>query len=351
MIASASAEQFEAAIGLVGRDPNVDAVVAIYVPVLVTQADDIARGIARGAATLPIDKPITAVFMSSKGAPAALSAGTRGSIPSYRYPENAALALSAAARYGAWRRQPIGVKLTFSADQAQRVRTQIRRWRSAHPSECWLPFDEIAALLSIIGVRVAEHRTTPATAEDAVDAAQAVGYPVVIKAIAAGLLHKTDVGGVTLDLADATGVHAAATAMRARFAARGVALEGFLIQQQIPRGVEALVGVTTDASLGPLLVAGIGGVAVELYKDIALGLTPVTDTEASAMLDRLRGRALLDGFRGAPPADRPALLDVLQRISALVELMPELVELDLNPVVVLEHGAIAVDARMRLAPG
>ena len=350
MIASASAEQFEAAISLVGRDPNVDSVIAIYVPVLVTQPEDIARGIARGAATVPLDKPIAAVFMSSQAVPAALSAGARGALPSYRYPENAAFALSAAARYGAWRQRPAGVKLALSADQAQRVRTRVRGWRAAHPSECWLPFDEIAALLSIVGVNVAEHRTTPATAVAAIDAAQALGYPVVLKAIASGVLHKTDVGGVALDLADATAVGAAAHAMLARFAARGVTLDGLLVQHQVPRGVEALVGVTSDASLGPLLVAGIGGVAVELYKDIALGVTPVTDTEASAMIDRLRGRALLDGFRGAPPADRPALLDVLQRISALVELMPELVELDLNPVVVLEHGAIAVDARMRLAP-
>ncbi len=351
MIASAPAEHFEAAIRLVGRDPNVDAVVAIYVPVLVTEPEDIAGGIARGAAAIPLDKPITAVFMSSQGAPAALTGGARGAIPVYRYPENAALALSAAARYGAWKRRPPGATLTLSADQAQQVRARIRTWRAAHPGERWLPFDEISALLTIIGVPVAGHHATPADPDAAALAAQALGYPVVLKAVAPNLLHKTDVGGVALDLGDATAVRAAATAMLARFAARDAPLAGFLVQQQIARGVEALVGVTSDASLGPLLVAGIGGAAVELYKDIALGVTPVTDVDASAMLDRLRGRALLDGFRGAPPADRPALLDVLQRISALVEVMPELIELDLNPVVVLERGAIAVDARMRITPG
>jgi acyl-CoA synthetase (NDP forming) len=137
--------------------------------------------------------------------------------------------------------------------------------------------------------------------------------------------------------------------MSASFAARGVALDSFIVQRQLPRGVEALVGVTTDPSLGPLLVAGIGGVAVELYKDVAFRVTPVTDAGAAEMLDQLRGRALFDGFRGAPRADRSALIDVLRRISALVELVPELSELDLNPVVVLEHGAIAVDARMRFS--
>ncbi|MBC7976117.1 MAG: CoA-binding protein, partial [Myxococcales bacterium] len=212
MIASASAEQFEAAIGLVGRDPHVDAVVAIYVPVLVTQSEDIAGGIARGAAAVPLDKPIAAVFMSSKGAPALLSSGARGVIPSYRYPENAALSLALAARYGAWRRRPAGVQLTLLAEQSQRVRARVRSWRAAHPRACWLPFDEIAALLAIIGVRVAAHRTTPADPDAAVAAAQALGYPVVIKAVAAGLLHKTDVGGVALDLADAPAVRAAADA-------------------------------------------------------------------------------------------------------------------------------------------
>jgi len=352
MIASASPAQFEAAIGLVGKDPNVDAVVAIYVPVQAGQADGIAAAIARGAADVPRDKPIAAVFLSSAGAPAALSAGARGAIPAYRFPENAALALSSAARYGAWRRRPVGTRLVLAPDQAQRVRARIRTWRAAHPGEAWLPFDEIAALLELIGVHVADHRITAPTAAAAVEAAGALGEPVVLKAIAPGLVHKTDVGGVALGLRDAAAVAGAADAMAARFAARGVALDGFVVQRQIRPGVEALVGVTSDPALGPLLVAGIGGVAVELYQDVALRVTPVTDVDAREMLGALRGRALLDGFRGAPPADRDALLEVIQRIAALVEIMPELAELDLNPVMVLERGAgaVVVDARLRLAP-
>jgi acetyl coenzyme A synthetase (ADP forming)-like protein len=351
MIASASAEQFEQVIGLVGRDPNVDAVVAIYVPVLVTRLEDIASAIARGAAAVPLDKPVATVFMSSKGTPAVLSRGPRGALPSYSFPENAAMALAAAVRYGAWRRRPTGSQLMLAPEQEQAVRARIRAWRAAHPGPAWLPFEEIAALLAIIGVRVAEYRTTGPDAASASAAAQELGYPVVLKAVAPGLLHKTDAGGVALDLADASAVTAAAEAMRDRFTARGAAIEGFLVQRQIPRGVEALVGVATDPSLGPLLVAGIGGVAVELYKDVAFRVTPVTDVDASEMLDQLRGRQLFDGFRGAPPADRDALLDVLRRVSALVELVPELVDLDINPVVVLERGAgaVAVDARMRLA--
>jgi len=345
MIASAPADHFELAIELVGRDPNVDAVVAIYVPPLVTRPESVAAAIARGAGKLPDDKPIATVFLSSKGTPEVLSSGPRGAIPSYSFPENAALALGAAARYGAWRQRPVGTPLRFEADREQAVRAWVRARRAAGASG-WLSFDEIAQLLAIAGVPVVAHRTVQDAAA-AVAAADELGYPVVLKAIAPTLVHKTDAGGVALGLPDAPAVAAAAAEMRARLPT----LEGFLVQRQVVRGVEALVGVTKDASLGPLLVAGIGGVAVELYKDVSFRVTPVSDRDAADMLDELRGAKLFDGFRGAPAADRPALLEVLQRISALVEIMPELVELDLNPVIVRPpgEGAIAVDARIRLA--
>ena len=176
-------------------------------------------------------------------------------------------------------------------------------------------------------------------------AARELGFPVVLKAIAPGVVHKSDVGGVALNLADEAAVRAAAEVMRTR-----LAVTGFLVQHHVPRGVEALVGVTLDPSLGALVVAGIGGTAVELYKDVAFRVTPITDVDARDMLDQLKGRPLLDGYRGAPAADREALIDVIQRIAALVELVPELVELDLNPVIVHApgEGAVVVDARLRL---
>jgi acetyl coenzyme A synthetase (ADP forming)-like protein len=352
MTAAAPAEHFAAALELVGKDPNVDAVVAIYVPPLVTRPEDIARAIARGAGAIPADKPIAAVFMSSQGRPPELSSGPRGAIPAYRFPESVALALAAAARYGAWRRRPAGARRRLGPAAEQAVRARIEAWMAEHPDGGWVALDEIAALLELVGVHVAAHRGVPADPAAAAEAAGEVGFPVVLKAVSPALLHKTDVGGVALGLADAAAVRAAAGDMRARLAARGLALTGFVVQHQVPRGVEALVGVTSDPSLGPLLVAGIGGVAVELYKDVAFRVTPVTDVDAAEMLDQLRGRALLDGFRGAPPADRPALIEVLLAISELVELVPELCELDLNPVIVAEPGAgaTAVDARLRLRP-
>jgi acyl-CoA synthetase (NDP forming) len=130
----------------------------------------------------------------------------------------------------------------------------------------------------------------------------------------------------------------------------GHALEGFLVQKQIYGGVEALVGITLDPSLGPVLIAGLGGVQVELLRDVSFRITPVSDIDAAEMVASLRAARLLDGFRGSPAVDREALLGVIQRLSALVEAFPELVELEINPLKVLPHGAVAVDARMRLAP-
>jgi acetate---CoA ligase (ADP-forming) len=347
MIAAAPPAHYERAIELVGRDPSIDAVVAIYVPPLVTNPEAVAAAIARGAARLPDATPIATVFLSSKGTPAVLSSGPRGAIPSYSFPENAALALGAAARYGAWRKRPLGTQLRLLPAHEQAVRALVRTWRlgpSAAPR--WLPFDQIARLLTIAGIPVVDHRTVrdldPAAV---VAAATGLGYPVVAKAICPDVVHKSDAGGVALGLATPADVAAAAVAMRARLPM----LEGYLVQRQVARGVEALVGVTKDASLGPLLVAGIGGVAVELYKDVSFRVSPVSDRDAADMLDQLRGKQLLDGFRGAPPADRPALIDVIQRVAALVELVPELIELDLNPVIVHGpgQGALAVDARMR----
>ena len=345
MIAAAPPEHFEAAMGLVGNDPNVDAVVAIYVPPLVTDPENIAAAIARGAARVPVTKPIATVFMSSKGTPGLLSRGPRGAVPSYTFPENAAMALAAAVRYGSWRRRPRGEHWAPTPEQEQAIRTCVRTWVSLHPGDSWLPLDIVAELLTTIGIRIAPHREVAADPQAAAAAARELGFPCVLKAIAPGLLHKSDAGGVVLDIEDETELIVAAEAMRGKLTP-----SGFIVQRQLPRGAEALVGMTLDPSLGPLLVAGIGGTAVELYKDVAFRVTPITDVDAREMLDSLRGRALLDGFRGAPPADRAALVDVIQRVAALVELVPELVELDLNPVLVFEPGAgaAAVDARMRL---
>jgi acyl-CoA synthetase (NDP forming) len=174
----------------------------------------------------------------------------------------------------------------------------------------------------------------------------------VAKVVAPGILHKSDVGGVILGLRSPTEVASAVGSLRRRVEAAGSSLEGVVLQREVPGGVEALVGVARDPTFGPLLVCGLGGVVVEVLRDVSFRLTPVTDLDAEEMIDRLRSRRLLDGYRGSPPADRAALVDTILRVSALVEAAPEIAEVDLNPVKVLEpgRGAVVVDGRIRVAP-
>jgi acyl-CoA synthetase (NDP forming) len=321
--------------------------VIIYIPVLGSPVE-MTAAIARGAAAVPPDKPVLAVLMSSAHADGALAAGARGALPVYRFPENAALALAAAARYGAWRRRPAGTPIVLEPFARQAIRAVVDRVLATGDGPRWLAPGDLRTVLRAAGIEVVmEERVAPG---DAAAAAERLGYPLVAKAIAPGVLHKTDVGGVRLGLRSDTDVVTAVDAIAGAMRAIGAPLEGILLQQEIAGGVEALVGVTTDPTFGPVLVCGLGGVLVEVLRDVSFRLPPVTDRDAVEMLAALKGSRLLDGYRGSPAADRGALVDVILRISALVEIVPELRELDLNPVKVLApgKGAVVVDARMRV---
>ncbi|HUI25679.1 MAG TPA: acetate--CoA ligase family protein, partial [Candidatus Kryptonia bacterium] len=350
LTAAATGEQYARAIELVGNDPAVDAVIVVYIPPMVTQPAEVAAAIARGAGTVPPTKPLASVFMSSQGAPPMLSAGPRARLPAYTFPENAALALAAARKYALWRERPSGRTLTLNRFAESAIRAVIDRVLRNADRPVWLQPGDLAAVLRAAGIEFATSEQT--AAEEAVATAERLGYPLVAKAIAPGLLHRSDVGGVIMGLRSAQDVAAAVSQLRERMRAIDAPLEGVLLQREVLGGIEALVGVTTDPVFGPLLVCGLGGVLVELLRDVAFRLTPVTDVDAHEMIAKLRAAKLLEGYRGMPPGDRAALVDVIQRVSALVELIPELRELDLNPVKVLApgRGAIVVDARLRVGP-
>jgi acyl-CoA synthetase (NDP forming) len=214
----------------------------------------------------------------------------------------------------------------------------------------WLPPGDLATVLGAAGIPLAAtEQTTPA---EAVATAERLGYPLVAKIVSPDVLHKSDVGGVLLGLDTPAAVASAVETLVARTQRIGARLDGILLQRQVSSGIEALVGVTTDPLFGPLLVCGLGGTLVEVVRDVAFRLTPVSDSDAAEMLTKLRANTLLEGYRGAPPGDREALIALLLRVSALVESIPELQEFDLNPVKVLApgEGVIALDGRMRLAP-
>ncbi|HEY7490157.1 MAG TPA: acetate--CoA ligase family protein, partial [Candidatus Tectomicrobia bacterium] len=350
MIASATPEQYRQSMAVVGTDPNIDALVAMYIPPLVTRPEDVAQAIAQGAGTVPAHKPVLTVFISSRGAPPALGSGPRGALPAYSFPENAAQALAAAVRYSRWRQRPHGTPYTLSPFVNNTVRAVVDRVLAQAQEPLWLQPADLTTVLRAVGIECATTEyTTPA---NAVSTAEHLGYPLVAKIISPDIVHKSDIGGVLMGLTSATAVATAVDTLVERARKAGAHLDGILLQREVPGGIEALVGVTTDPTFGPLVVCGLGGTLVEVLRDVAFRLTPVTDLDAADMLARLRASRLLDGYRGASPGDREALIAVLLRVSALVESIPELRELDLNPVKVLSPGAgaIVVDGRMRLGP-
>ncbi len=350
MIASATAEHFERTIGLVGNDPNVDSVVVLYIPLFLSEVDKVASAIARGAGAVPPEKPVLNVFLSSRGAPAALAGGPRGPLPSFRFPEDAARALARAERYRRWRERPQGNVFRFDAFAEATIRAVVERVLAQRAEAQWLVWADVVTILQAAGIRVAEGELVPL--EEVVEAAERIGFPVVIKAVVPGLVHKTDVGGVVTGVFSRSGAREVAEQMRKDLAAHGWSLHQVLVQRQVSGGIEAFVGVAGDPVFGPLMVCGLGGVLVELLRDVTYRLTPVTDIAAQEMVAGLRTAPLLDGYRGMMPADKQALTDALQRVSAIVEVVPELREMDINPIKVLPpgQGIVALDARIRIAP-
>ncbi|WP_089936129.1 bifunctional acetate--CoA ligase family protein/GNAT family N-acetyltransferase [Candidatus Entotheonella palauensis] len=350
MIASATPEQFTRTIEAVGNDPNIDALAVIYIPPLVTDPEEIAQAIASGAGAVPGHKPVLNIFISTAEVPSALNMGSRGVLPAYRFPENAAHALAAAARYGRWRARPQGESVRLSPFAHDAVRAVVDRALADHDEPVWLSPADFTTILGAAGIACAvAEQTIPS---EATEAAHRLGYPLVAKVVSPDVLHKSDVGGVIMGLHTEADVEQAALTLGERMRHLGARLDGILLQREVASGIEAFVGVTSDPTFGPLVVCGLGGTLVEVLHDVAFRLPPVTDRDAAEMLSSLRTNVLLDGYRGAPPGDRDALVDLIMRVSALVESVPELLELDLNPIKILppDQGATVVDGRMRLGP-
>ncbi|HYM51711.1 MAG TPA: GNAT family N-acetyltransferase [Candidatus Limnocylindrales bacterium] len=343
MLASAGASDFGRAIEVLARSEAVDAIVVLFVPPLVTRADEVALAIRAAARGLERPLPIATVFLSARGVPAELKAGDVR-IPSYQFPEDAARALALAARYGEWQRRPAGEVPTFDDQRADEAAGLIASVLATGGR--WLTPQETHQVLGCHGIPLVPTRfaTTP-------DQARAVAgdlvAPLVLKAIAPTLLHKSDAGGVRLNLSPDQ-IASSAEDMAAKVTAAGHRLAGFQVQTMIAGGVEMLVGVVHDRLFGPVLAAGAGGVAVELLKDVAVRITPLTTADADDMLRSLRTFPLLTGYRGAVPVDLGALKTVILRVSAMVEAHPEIAELDCNPVIVSPAGATVADARIRL---
>jgi len=345
MIASAAAEDYERAVEIVAKDKNIDALIVIFIPPLVTQAADVARSIVKAVAQTDKSKPVLAVFLSAQGAPEEMRSGTT-KIPCFDFPETAAIALARAARYGEWRDRPESVPPKLDSirrdEAAGIVAAALGR------GDGWLSPKETENLTSCYGLPLVEQRIVE-SAEEAAQVAEELNGKIALKAFASGLIHKTEAGAVQLNLQGYEEVKRAALAMTQRLKVHGHELEGFVVQRMAPKGVEMLVGVVHDPQFGPVVACGAGGVQVELLRDVSIRLTPLSREDASEMIRNLKTFPLLNGFRGDVGSDIAALEEGLLRVSAMVEDLPQIAELDLNPFVVHPQGATILDARIRVS--
>ena len=347
MLAAATGEDYKRAIAILAGCDDIDAVIVIFTPPLVTKASDVIRAIQSGAREIPRPIPLLSVFMSKQTAPRVIRSGGVA-VPHYPFPEEAARALSLAARLGQWRAtpdEPVPVLNGIDHDRALGI---IAIALAAGPG--WMSAMRVGELLACYQIPIVETRFASSPREAGRQASE-LGSPVALKAIAPGVLHKSDAGAVRLNLKGEGAVTRAAKEMAASLEIAGHPATGFQVQAMAAAGVEMLVGVVQDQHFGPVLACGAGGVNTELLKDVAVRITPITHGDAGGMVRSLKTFPQLDGYRGAPRADVEALEDVLLRVSALVEAHPEVAEMDLNPLIVHSSGALVVDARIRLEPG
>jgi acetyl coenzyme A synthetase (ADP forming)-like protein len=348
MIASATADQYRRAMELVLADPGIDSLLVIFIPPLVTAAETVATAIRAAVAAHTVrsqshpeslrPKPVLATFMGAQGA-LPLSP-----IPAYLFPESAAVALARVTQYGEWLRRPLSEPPIFPDVDREAARSLVAGALARGGG--WLAPLESHALLQSFGIPAAAGRLAR-TADEAVEAAGLIGYPVVVKAVGARILHKTELNAVRLNLADAGAVRSAVLDLQARLGDR---IETVFVQPMIAGGIEMVIGAVTDPAFGPLVMAGTGGVLVDLIGDTVFRMCPLTDADAEDMIGEMKGQALLHGYRGAPRADVAAFKETLLRVSQLVEACPEIQEMDINPLLVLASGASAVDVRVRIGP-
>jgi acetyl coenzyme A synthetase (ADP forming)-like protein len=340
LVASATPETFEAALAAALSDDAVDAVLAVATPTYAAPADDVAETI--GRASSGSGKPVVACFLAWPDMPPLLPGG----VPAFAAPEPAVRALGRAAQYAEWRRRDPGTvpDLDVDVDAAQSIVDGVL---AEEPAGRWLGPDEVDRLLGAYRIPRVPYRILRPSPDDAVAAADELGYPVVVKASGPKILHKSDIGGVKLHLATADEVRDAVDDVRATL---GRDLDCVVVQPQVSAGVELIVGVTHDRTFGPLVMVGLGGVAVELLGDRQFRVLPVTDVDAAELIRSLRGSALLFGYRSQPAADVAAIEDVILRVARLAADLHEIAEVDLNPVLARPDGATVLDARVRVVP-
>lgn len=355
LIASATPKQYHQTIDTLLRADEVDALIVLYTSLTMSDnsamAEGILAGITAGRAAGSKGKPVLTCWMAEGDHDRTLVTDHE-TIPTYPFPETPARVLSKAAAYAEWRTLPIGLIPDFDDHNLPLARGICAKAVAQRGGE-WLTAEETRAVLTAMCLPVLPGGVAQ-TADEAVELATRIGFPVAVKLASRRLIHKTEIKGVHLNLHSAGEVREAFAAIRERLTHDHNldAMEGVLLQPMVSGGVEVMIGMTQDPLFGPLIAFGLGGIHVEILGDVRFRITPLTDRDAGDMVREIKGYRLLEGYRGHPPADVKALEEVLLRVSRLVEEVDEITELDLNPVFAMPpgQGCRIVDARMWVGP-
>jgi acetate---CoA ligase (ADP-forming) len=335
LLGSATGATYEAAIPHLLEDPVYDALIVIFTPPVVAGAEEVGNAVASAVSSCPRDdKPVLAAFVAAEGTPRSL---VDGGVATFDFPESAARALGHAAARAEWLRRPAGVFPEL--DGIDRITAeQLVASVLESSNDAWLTPPQVRTLLEAYGISLVPERVAD-SGDAAIEAAQELGFPVVVKTAAAGA-HKTESGGIALDLATHDEVRQAVARIGAPV----------LVQPMIRGAAELLAGVVQDPTFGPLVAFGPGGVFAELIGQVQFRIAPLTTADAAELVTDGKAGQLVAGFRGQPASDAGALIDLVLRLARLADDTPEVAELDLNPVLGLPTGCVAVDARVRVRP-
>jgi len=337
MIAAAGPEQSE----------EIDSLITLYIPASQEGVSKTSTAIREAGEATPDDKTFLCVYMHSGGAPSELSSLDVG-FPTFSFPERAAKALRKATTYAEWLARPEGVLPQFDGVDIERARGIIdAAIEGVGEDGIWLDPDSVDTLLDSYGLAIPKARVA-STAEEAIAFWEEVGGSIVLKVISPSAVHKSDVGGVALDMSGAQDISVAYEQVIGAVPDP----QGVLVQEFVSGGHEVLIGMVEDPTFGPLVVFGLGGVFVELIGDVAFRIHPITDLDAAEMISEVRSARLLEGYRGGEPGDVDAVIDTILRVSVLIDDLPEIIEMDLNPVKVGTPGSGVriVDARIKIRP-
>ncbi len=346
VIGDALADRYAHALKAALADANVDGVIVILTPQVYTQIEETAEIVSQIAASQ--NKPVLGCFMGQEKVGPGIKVLNRHGIPNYVFPERAVGAFRAMAEFWERTKRPRPEYKAFDVDR-ETVRKVFDRVRGE--GRLSLGDAESREIMEAYGLRIP--RSIVATnADEAVAAAESIGYPVVMKIVSPDILHKSDIGGVRLNVREATEVRDYYDLLiyRAERYMADARIWGVLVQEMAARGKETIIGMNRDPQFGPLLMFGLGGIYVEVLQDVTFRIAPVSPREARDMINEIRSYHLLRGVRGEPPSDLDAIVDTILRVSQLVTDFPEIVEMDINPLTVYEagKGALAVDMRFVL---